>query len=159
MVEDIFVFEYLWALCVPVSAFNVLYGKYRLSETLRQHPEWTEEANKFLKGYFLYMTVPFLFLALLQFAGGYKSPFYMFLHTLSIYQILAWVVLFFFWYRAFHYVFFQDGAKQLVKFHKILGNIPPSETGIKILTIIVLTAAIGAFLMGYYWGIGEILTQ
>ncbi|MBU6996442.1 MAG: hypothetical protein HXS41_07585 [Theionarchaea archaeon] len=159
MAEDIFIYEYMWVLFVLVGALNALYGKYRLRGTLREHPEWTEEANTFLKGYFLYMTVPFLFLMLLQFAGGYKNPFYMFLHTFSIYQILAWVVLFFFWYRLFHYVFFQGGAKQLAKFHRALGNIPPSEIGIKILTVILLTAAIGVFIIGYYWGIGEILMQ
>ncbi|MGC1122065.1 MAG: hypothetical protein WBA22_13325 [Candidatus Methanofastidiosia archaeon] len=158
MVEDIFVYEYLWFLGVPVGVINVLWGKYRLSETLRRHPEWTEEANTFLKGYLLYMTVPFLFLGLLQLAGGYNNPFYVFMHDFSIYQVLAWTVLFFFWYRAFHYIFFQDGAKQLAKFHRI-GNIPSSETGVKILTILVLMAAIGALLTGYYFGIGDFLSQ
>ncbi|MBU7015785.1 MAG: hypothetical protein HXS52_06355 [Theionarchaea archaeon] len=158
MVENIFIFQYLWFLGVPVGAINVLWGKYRLSETLKEHPEWTEEANAFLKGYFLYMTVPFFLLGLFQYAGGYKDPFYVVMQDIGIYQVLAWITLFFFWYRAFHYIFFQDGAKQLVKFNRV-GNIPPSETLIKILTILTLFVAIFAFLMAYHLGIGDFLSQ
>lgn len=131
-------------------------GRYRLSSTLKQHPEWEEEANEFLKGYLLISTVPALFLGMLQIAGGYNNPFYILSQDITVYTILSWCVLFITWTVVFHYVFFQDGARTIVKFRNI-GNIPGNETLVKVLVIVMLGAGVCALAFGVYYRIGDFL--
>ncbi len=147
-------FRYFWFIAAVVGALNMIIGRYRLSSTLKQHPEWEEEANQFLKGYFFISTVPVLFLAMLQLAGGYNNPLYIISGDINLYTVLSWCVLLITWTIVFHYVFFQDGARTLVKFRAI-GNIPANETYVKVMVVVMLVAGLCVLISGVAYGMWE----
>lgn len=149
-----FFFRYFWFIAVVVEALNTVIRRYRLSSTLKQHPEWKEEANQFLKGYFLVLTVPILCLAMLQIAGGYTNPLYFISGDVNVYTVLSWCVLLITWTIVFHYVFFQDGARTIVKFRAI-GNIPASERLVKVMMVAILVAGVCLLAFGVAYGIGK----
>lgn len=151
-----FVFKYFWFISAVIGVLNTYMGRYRLSSTLKQHPEWEEEANQFLKGYFLISTVPALFLGMLQIAGGYTNPFYIVSGDITVYTVLSWCVLLITWTVLFHYVFLQDGARTIVKFRNI-GNIPGNETLVKVMVIVSLVAGVCALAFGVYYRMGDFL--
>jgi hypothetical protein len=138
---------------------NAGLARSRLSSTLEQHPEWEAESQVFLRNYFLLLTIPPLFLGLLQFAGGYNNPFYIFSNDLNVYVVLSWCVLFLTWTRFFHWMVFQNGAQTLVKFREVGINMPRSESMVKVWVLLMLAAGVCALAVGAALDLGGTASQ
>lgn len=150
-----FFMKYIWFIGALFWGINTLQIWFRMSQVLKEHPEWEGEARAFVKGYFLFFAIPSLLLGLLQLAGGYDSPFYVFTRDLNVYVVLSWCTVFSIWVMIFHYVFLQDGARQLVKLSILGGSMPASESLIKAMVIIMLASALCALAFGAAFNIGN----
>lgn len=149
------IMKYMWFIGVLFWGVNTLQAWLRMSRVLKEHPEWEGEAKAFLKGYFMFFAIPALLLGLLQLAGGYDNPFYVFARSLNIFVVLSWCIVFSTWVIIFHYVFLQDGARQLVKLNVLGGRMPASESLIKVIVIIMLVGALCALAFGVTYDIGS----
>ena len=153
------IFKYIWFIGVLVGVLNTLQVRYRVAKLIRGHPEWEEESRKVLKNYFLFYTLPPLFLGLFQLAGGYNNPFYILSSNVDAYVALSWCVLFLTWSVLFRWVFFHDGAQTIIKYRLMGPNMPASEPLIKAMLVLMLAAGICALVFGVATDIGGAASQ
>ena len=152
------VFKYFFFLAALIGVINSAVQKSKLSQFIKNTPNNSEESGKILKGYTLSLTVPFLLLGIIQLAGGYTSPFFVFSLNLSnIFVFLSWLVLICSWGLLFYWIFFKDGAKILVRYNMINGTKTINELTVKIYVVLMILGGIVGLVVGSSMHIGDMV--
>jgi len=145
----LFFLKYFLFIGVGVCLVNTAIVRRRISAMLQQQPELREQAARFLRGYLLAFTIPPLILAALQIAGGFDDCFYPFSRDYeNIYVVLSWCVAFVCSALLLYWVLFRNGARTIITFRAVLGNVPDSETAVKVLTVLCTCAGLAGLLFG-----------
>lgn len=153
-----FVFKYFWFLAPIIAVLNFIPTRARINSVVRLHPELASGANGILFGYFMFLSVPFILLGVIQLAGGYETPFFIYtapwndpfvLASLGV-IILTWLIL-------GYWIFFRDGARKMIDYQIIYGTglmglagISKSEGGVKLGWAISLLGVILIFVFGRF---------
>ncbi len=104
--------------------------------------------KKLIKGIFGSLTIPFALLQIIQLLSGYKSAFYIFFKDYTNPFYWAGVsVLVISWLLFLYWIFLKKGYLVLKQYNKAF-NLPKSESGIKLFSlVVVLGGAVALFLV------------
>jgi hypothetical protein len=143
------VFKYFWLLAVLVGLLNFAIMRGRVEALAIKRPELKHETRQVLIGYLLALTVPFFLLGILQLAGGYESPFFIFQENLNNPFVIASITVMVVWWAIIAYwVYFKNGVKALNILQIAYYNRPTGELPLKLSVALMLLGGI----LGLIWG-------
>jgi hypothetical protein len=143
--------DYFWLFLIGLAIIKMIIVWLRLSRIVITRPELRHDSDVFLRGFLFYFSIPFLLMWVLQRAGGFNTPLFMFSMDVSnVFVFMSWLLILFSWIVLILWTFLQNGAEYLKEIRTVFMVLPGSETGIKV----VILVAVGLMMAAVITGIG-----
>jgi hypothetical protein len=149
----VFVFEivsrYFWVIAIIVTCINIVSLKMRSRRHIKANPELAEGYAVLIRGYLLWMNVPWIVMGIGCTIGGIPAVWYFFRPRDGNPYVLAWFAsVFLLWVLGTHWLFFKGGAEMLVKHPGIFSTDIKRPSLVKLLWLASLFGGvIGAVMM------------
>lgn len=113
--------SYFWLIAISFTLINFAYSKREARIRIEKNPELAEGYDKLLRGYLLWMNLPWMVMGICSIVGKIPSVWYFFRPRDGNPYVLTWFgCLIFEWIISAIWIFFKGGAEKLVEYPGIL---------------------------------------
>lgn len=139
---------HFWAVAILGTCINVAVYKFRSQKHIDENPDLAEGYAKIIKGYLVWMNIPWIVMGIGCTIGGVESTFHYFNPKEGNPFVLAWFgSIFFLWILGTYWLFFKNGAETLVKYPGMFNHDISSPTALKLLWCVCLIGGIAGVTM------------
>lgn len=137
--------RHFWAVAILVTSINVAILKARSARHIRANPELAEGYAILLRGYLIWMNIPWIVMGVGCTVGGVPTVWHYFRPRDGNPYVLAWFAsVFIVWIAVTCWIIFRGGAELLVKHPGALNMNTTSPTMVKLFWLLSLAAGIVA---------------
>lgn len=141
-------FKYSWVMFIVVTCINAAIYKIRSKSHVDANPDLAAGYAKLIKGYLLWLNIPWVIMGVGCTIGGLPSAFHFFNPQDGNPFVLAWFgSIFMLWILGTYWLFFKKGAEALVKYPGALNHDISSPLVLKLLWCVCLLGGIAGVVM------------
>ena len=143
-----------WAVAIIVTCINAVFYKHRSREYIKENPDLAEGYAKLIKGYLVWMNIPWIVMGIGCTVGGVPSVWHFFNPQDGNPYVLAWFgSVFLLWILSVYWIFFKGGAETLVKYPGAIQMHSPMSKGKDITSPAGIKLLLCACLLGGILGV------
>ena len=109
--------KYFWVVAIIGTCANAFFYKMRSQEFIKADPSLADGYSKLIKGFLIWLNIPWIVMGIGCTIGGVPSVFHFFNPQEGNPFVLAWFgSVFILWILGSYWIFLKGGAKTLVKY-------------------------------------------